>query len=196
MIDLRAEPERVAAIAKALKHLPGDESDEESAEERERWAERLGAFYQRSRRAPPAENPAATKPRVPSLGDVSPALRFEFNTLSYLSIGLSLIALLAFAFLLFRPPKPEAELRALNEGQTQTRATLEQLAGQMGSLNRRAEDARQNELSRSLRLTYITLGALRAQAGPEIRVETEALQARFEEILDEMERGERAEKPQ
>jgi hypothetical protein len=51
-------------------------------------------------------------------------------------------------------------------------------------------------LSRSLRLTYITLGALRAQAGPEIQVEAEALQARIEEILDEMERGEKAEKPQ
>lgn len=183
-------------MAKALKHLPSDESDEESAEERERRAERLGAFYQRSRQAPPAENPVATKPRAPALGDVSPALRIEFNTLGYLSIGLSLIALLAFAFLFFRPPKPEAELRALNEGQTQTRATLEQLAGQMGSLNRRAEDARQNELSRNLRLTYITLGALRAQAGPEIQVEAEALQARIEEILDEMERGEKAEKPQ
>ncbi len=183
-------------MAKALKHLPGDESDEESAEERERRAERLGAFYQRSRQAPTAENPVASKPLVPGLGDLSPALRLEFNTLGYLSIGLSLIALLAFAFLFFRPPKPEAELRALNEGQTQTRATLEQLAGQMGSLNRRAEDARQNELSRSLRLTYITLGALRAQAGPEIQVEAEALQARIEEILDEMERGEKAEKPQ
>ena len=82
------------------------------------------------------------------------------------------------------------------EFKTQTRATLEQLSGQMGSLNRRAEDARQNELSRSLRLTYITLGALRAQAGPEIQVEAEALQARIEEILDEMERGGKAEKPQ
>ena len=182
-------------MPKALKHLPGEESEEESAEEKKRRAERLGAFYQRPRQEPPAEETVATKPRVPRLGKVDPVLRSEYNTLSYLSIGLSLIALLAFVIFFFRPPKPEAELRALREAQTQNRATMEQLAGEIGALSRRAEGTRQNELARSLRLTYITLGKLRAQGSPEIRAEAEALQARIEDIVDEIDRGEKAETP-
>lgn len=179
-------------MAKALKHLPG-EPDESAAEERQRRAERLGAFY---RRAPGGEPSAeASEPataRLSGLSGAGPHLRSEFNTLSYLAIGLALIALLAIAVLFFRPPKPDAELRILADAQTQTRSTLEQLANQMTALNRRADDARQAELARTLKLTAVTLDVLRARGGPEVRAEAEGLQGRIEELLGELERGPKA----
>jgi hypothetical protein len=174
-------------MAKALKHVPG-EPDESSAEERQRKAERMGAFY----RSSPGESSAAatgtTTTRLAGLTEVGSIFRSEFNTVSYLAIGLSLIALLAISVLFFRPPKPEAELRILAETQTQNQAALEQLTSQMTALSRQAVDDRQSELTRTLRLTAITLGVLRAQGSPEVRAEAESLQARIEGLLGELER--------
>ncbi|MFQ5892925.1 MAG: hypothetical protein ACE5H5_01285 [Nitrospinota bacterium] len=174
---------------------PPDESAEESAEERQRRADRLKAFYQHSREEPHPQATGATRPRLPSLTEVDPVLRSEFNTLSYLAIGFSLIALLLIAILFFRPPKPEAELRALSEAQAEAQERQDQLAGHLTSLSRWADGASQGELARSLWLTSITLEALRTHGSPEIRAEVEALQARIAELVDEVERGPRAETP-
>ncbi|MFQ6671915.1 MAG: hypothetical protein ACE5KY_01345 [Candidatus Tectimicrobiota bacterium] len=168
---------------------------DESAEERQRRADRLQAFYQRSREEPHPQATGATRPRLPSLTEVDPVLRSEFNTLSYLAIGFSLIALLLIAILFFRPPKPEAELRALTEAQVEARTRQDQLAGHLTMLNRRADTARQSELARSLRLTSIRLEALRTHGSPEVRAEVETLQARIAELVDEVERGPRTETP-
>ncbi len=178
-------------MAKALTHVPG-EPDESSDEERQRRAERLGAFYRGAPGEQSAEATGHTRGRLASLSEAGSIFRSEFNTLSYLAIGLSLIALLAIAVLFFRPPKPEAELRTLAEGQAQTQATLGRLASQMTTLSRQADNDRQSELARTLRLTAVTLGVLRAQGSPEVRAEAEALQARIGEFLDELERGPRA----
>ena len=144
------------------------------------------------RRARLAADPSVVD-HAPRVGGPA-AARDELHQVAFdlFAIGLSLIALLAIAVLFFRPPKPEAELRTLAEGQAQTQATLGQLASQMTTLSRQADNDRQSELARTLRLTAVTLGVLRARGSPEVRAEAEALQARIEEFLDELERGPRA----
>ena len=164
-----------------------EEQADESTGEKQRREARLASFYQRPKEEPPAQGPKKEKPKAPSLTDADPVFRSEFNTIGYLAIGFSLIALLLIVIIFFRPPKPEAELRALTEVQTQTRETLEKLAGHVAALDRQAESSTRNDLVRSLRVTHLALESLKQQGNPEVRSEAEALQTQIETLLKEVE---------
>ncbi len=164
---------------------PADAPAEENKKRRE---ERLASFY----RSPPgggaaaAGGPAAKGPSPQSLPEVDSVFRSEFNTVGYLAIGFSLIALLLIGIIFFRPPKPEAELQALADAQARNRETLEQVASQIAALNQRAERAEQGALARSLKLALVTLGELKERGSPAVRAEAEALQSQIEALLKEV----------
>lgn len=168
-----------------------EEKAAESAGDKQRREARLASFYQRPKEEPAGQSPKGDKPKAPSLTDPDPVFRQEFNTIGYLSIGFSLIALLLIVIIFFRPPKPEAELSALTEVQTQTRETLEKLAGHVAALDRRAESSTRHDLVRSLRVTHLALESLKQQGNQEMRSEAEALQTQIEALLEEVEGGSR-----
>ena len=181
-------------MVRASKSVSGG-PDSESAEEKRRRTERLASFYQSPKEEPRAGSSGSGGPRALGLTDVDPVFRSEFNTVGYLAVGFSLIALLLIAILFFRPPKPEAELQALREAQVQTREVLEQLSGRVAALSRRAERSRRGDLARNLRITYVTLDELKKAASPSVAAEAEALQSRIEALLGEVERGPRTGTP-
>lgn len=164
----------------------------DSSKEKQHRQERMSHFYQGPKTKPAGVSPGVEKPRTPSLTDADPVFRSEFNTVGYLSIGFSLIALLLIGILFFRPPKPEEELRALAEAQLQTRESLESLAGRIATLDRRAERSEQNDLVRNLRITYLALSELKERGSPGIRAEAEVLQSQIEALLNEVGQGARA----
>lgn len=177
-------------MAKASKDAQSGSGSEE-AEERRRREERLASFYQGPKQGPPPPAAEAEKPKTPktpSLSDPDPVFRSEFNTVSYLAIGFSMVALLLFGILFFRPPKPEAELKALQEAQMQNRAVLEELSSHVTALDRQAKTSEKGDLIRGLRQTSLTLDELKKLGGPAIRDEAEALQIKIEKLKQELER--------
>lgn len=174
-------------MAKASKDARSGSGPEE-AEERRRREERLASFYQSPKQGPPPPSADAKKPKTPSLSDPDPVFRTEFNTVSYLAIGFSMVALLLFGILFFRPPKPEAELKALQEAQMKNRAALEELSSHVTVLDRKAESSEKGDLIRGLRQTSLALDELKKLSGPAIRDEADALQVKIDKLKQELER--------
>jgi hypothetical protein len=166
-----------------------EEPGVETADERQRREKRLASFYKSPEREPTTSTPRPEEHKPPSLTEVNAVFKSEFNTIGYLAIGFSLIALLLIAIFFFRPPKPEAELQALAEAQIQTRDTLEKLAGQITAVDRRVDKTDQSGLVRSLRMTHLALDELKGRGSPGIRAEAEGLQSQIDELLSELKDG-------
>lgn len=149
----------------------------------------MASFYKGPAEEPAAATPGPERQRPPTLTDADPVFKSEFNTIGYLAIGFSLIALLLIGIIFFRPPKPEDDLRALAEAQTQTRQSLERLAGQVASLDRRVDKTDEGDLVRSLKITLLALDELEERGSPHIKTEAEGLQAKIEALLGELEGG-------
>jgi hypothetical protein len=149
----------------------------------------MAPFYQSPEEKPQEGSPSS--PRGLSLSDDASVFKTEFNTMSYLAVGLSLIALLMFGILMFRPPKPEAELRKLNEAQAQIQSSLEQIEGRIATMSRWARKLQEGDVATSLRIALMTLNELQKEASPEIRSQAEDLQAKIRLLLGEIEEGRR-----